>query len=188
MRLLTLLALLTAFAQAPSSTLQAQDRWFTRDGHIRFYSHTPVEDIEANNHQVSSIVDFATGDMAFSMLMKGFEFEKALMEEHFNEKYVESATYPKAIFEGKIQDLTLDPNTSGKQEVTVTGTMTIHGVSREVTATGTLESNGSGEVRGQATFEISPEDYAIKIPGVVRDNIAKTLDITVKVVYKPLNK
>lgn len=186
MRFIALLALLAS--AAVFSEAQAQDRWFTRDGHIRFYSHTPVEDIEANNHQVSAIIDFATGEMAFSMLMKGFEFEKALMEEHFNEKYVESATYPKAIFEGKVEGPQLDPSVEGSKEITVTGTMTIHGVSQEVTATGTLSSNGAGEVQGEATFELRPEDYGIKIPGVVRDNIAEVMEVTVKVVYKPLKQ
>ena len=181
-RILILLVLgLTTFS------IQAQNRWFTRDGHIKFYSHTAVEDIEADNHQVNSIIDFETGDMAFSLLMKGFEFEKALMEEHFNEKYVESEKYPKAIFEGKLAtDQVPNPDKAGTTTVTVTGKLTLHGVTRDVSATGSLTADGAGTVQAKATFYVDPDDYDIRIPGVVKEKIADSMEITVDVTLKPL--
>ncbi len=179
--------LLTAVLFA-ASAIQAQDRWFTREGHIRFHSHTPMEDIEADNHQVNAIIDFASGEMAFSLLMKSFEFEKALMEEHFNEKYVESAKFPKAIFEGRIGGNVPDPTKAGEVEVPVTGKLTIHGVTREVSTNGTLTSDGNGLVTARAVFSVKPADHDISIPGVVRDNIAESIEVTVDATLAPLGK
>ena len=77
-------------------------RYITKNGHIQFYSETPMETIEAHNRQVNSALDLSTGDFVFKVLMKSFEFEKALMQEHFNENYVESDKFPRAEFEGRI--------------------------------------------------------------------------------------
>jgi hypothetical protein len=183
MKNLILLALLAVTLQAA----QAQNRWFTKEGYVRFYSHTPLEDIEAKNYQVNSLVDFSTGDMAFSMLMKSFQFEKALMEEHFNEKYVESAKFPKSTFEGKyIASSPIDPRKAGEHKVTVRGKLTIHGVTRDVETTGTFKADGKGTVIGTAVFTVKVADYEIKVPGVVKDNIAESIEITVKTEYKPM--
>ena len=83
----------------------AQKQYFTRQGYVSFFSHTPVEDIKADNNQVLSILDLETGEIAVTMLVKSFTFEKALMQEHFNENYVESDKYPKASFKGIITNL-----------------------------------------------------------------------------------
>jgi len=183
MRNIMLVLLLAISVQAA----QAQNRWFTKEGYVRFYSHTPMEDIEAKNYQVNSLVDFSTGDMAFSMLMKSFQFEKALMEEHFNEKYVESAKFPKATFEGKyVSGNPIDPRKAGEHKVTVQGKMTIHGVTRDVQTTGTFKADGSGTVVGTAVFTVKLADYDIKVPGVVKDNIAESIEISVKTEYKPM--
>lgn len=85
--------------------LLAQTRYMTKTGYIGFYSHTPVEDIKADNNQVASILDSQTGEMVFNVLIKSFVFEKALMQEHFNENYMESDKYPKASFKGKVSNL-----------------------------------------------------------------------------------
>lgn len=183
MKILSIIVLLTL----STLSLQAQNRWFTREANIRFYSHTPMEDIEAKNNQVSSLVDFSTTEMAFSLLMKGFHFEKALMEEHFNEKYVESDKFPKATFEGKyIATASIDPTKAGEHKVIVKGKLTIHGVTREVETEGSFSSNGQGVVTGRAVFQVKPADYDIKIPGVVKDNIAESIEITVVTELKPL--
>ena len=89
---LTIVLLLSAVA------LQAQDRYLTRTGHIKFFSKAPLEDIEANNNKVLSIVDLSKGEVAVDLLIKAFEFEKKLMQEHFNENYLESDKYPKSTF------------------------------------------------------------------------------------------
>ena len=83
--------------------LSAQ-KYMTRNGYIGFFSHTPVEDIKADNNQVASALDTGTGEIVFQVLMKSFHFEKKLMEEHFNENYVESEKFPRSTFEGNISN------------------------------------------------------------------------------------
>ncbi len=183
MKKILFLALLTLSIQG----LHAQNRWFTKEGTIVFLSKTPMEDIEGKNYQVTSLVDFSNNDMAFSLLMKGFQFEKALMEEHFNEKYVESEKFPKATFEGKfVCSQPIVPTMAGEHKVTVRGKLTIHGVTRDVETPGTFKADGKGLMTGTATFTVKTADYDIKIPSVVRENIAESINITVKMDYKAM--
>ncbi len=166
---------------------QAQ-RYFTRNGQISFFSSTPVENIEAHNKTVSSIFDIKTGKIEFAVTMKSFHFEKALMEEHFNENYVESDEYPKATFKGEIVNLKdIDFSKNGMYDVVIKGNLTMHGVTREITVKGTFQVQGEN-VKGEAEFTVVPEDYDIEIPGVVRDKIAKEIMITVIMNYKLLKK
>src|SRR5690349_23750589 len=85
-----------------STFVHAQDKFFTKSGQVTFSSKTSLENIEAHNKSVTCVLDVKTGNLQFAVLMKGFEFEKALMQEHFNENYVESHKYPKAEFKGQI--------------------------------------------------------------------------------------
>ena len=170
-----------------TGTLSAQSRYMTRTGTITFFSHTPMEDIEATNNQVSSILDTGSGDMVFAVLMKAFQFEKALMQEHFNEKYVESDKFPKAQFKGSLTNLdAIDFSKPGTYPAQVAGKLTIHGVTRDVETTGTVVVTESG-VQAQAKFPVTLADYDISIPAVVRDNIAKVVDITVEMNYDAMN-
>lgn len=169
------------------NTMFAQ-KYFTKNGHISFFSTTPVEDIEAHNYQSSSVINFENGELVFSLLMKGFEFEKALMQEHFNEKYVESDEYPKATFKGLIVNFKdIDLSIDGEVKVKVIGNMTIHGVTQEVKSDGVLIING-GKVSSYAVFPLAIENYDIKIPSVVKDKIAKEVSITVEMDYKKYEK
>src|SRR5947208_1580392 len=84
------------------TALFAQDKFFTKSGRISFYSKAPLEDIEAENRSVTAVLDTKTGMVQFAVPMKAFEFEKALMQEHFNENYIESDKYPKAEFKGQV--------------------------------------------------------------------------------------
>lgn len=166
-------------------SIQAQ-KHMTRTGHIWFYSHTPVEDIEAHNNQVNSVIDAESGEMVFAVLMKGFQFEKALMQEHFNEKYVESSKFPKASFKGKITNLDeIDFSQDGTYKAKVTGQLTIHGVTNDIETEGEIKVEG-GKVSATALFQTAVKDYDIKIPKVVEDNIAKIIDIHVEMAYEPL--
>ncbi len=168
-------------------TLIAQDRYATRTGHIAFTSETPVENIEAHNNKVSSVWDVTTGAIEFAALIKAFEFEKALMQEHFNENYMESNTHPKATFKGKVNGLTAEQmSTPGTYDVTVTGDLTIHGVTRQVSHPGTITVNADGSVMAVSQFIVKPEDHEIKIPGVVRDNIAEEITVLVDLDYKKM--
>jgi hypothetical protein len=158
----------------------AQDKFGTRNGRVSFHSQTPIEKIEAENNKVSCVLDAGTGAIQFSMLIKAFEFEKALMQEHFNENYMESNTFPKAEFKGKVDGLSKDQATkAGSYPVTVTGDLTIHGVTKTVTHPGTITVGKDGALKAESDFVVKPEDHGIAIPALVRDNIAK--EITVKV-------
>jgi polyisoprenoid-binding protein YceI len=158
----------------------------TKNGYIGFYSHTPLEDIKADNNQVASVIDISTGELVFQVLIKSFRFEKALMEEHFNENYMESEKFPKASFRGKITDLTsVSFSKLGTYNVTVEGDLTIRDITNQITTTGTIEVV-TGGINAGAKFNIVPEDYKINIPRVVRDNIAKIIEVTVTMKYAPI--
>jgi polyisoprenoid-binding protein YceI len=161
-------------------------KYMTKNGYVGFFSHTSMEDIKGDNNQVASVVDAATGDIVFQVLMKSFHFDRALMEEHFNENYVESEKFPKASFTGKISNIAAGSLTKkGTYEVTVDGDMTIHGTTKKVSSKGTIDVVDGG-INASSKFNINPEDYGIVIPGLVREKIAKDLEITVKMNYTPV--
>jgi len=165
-------------------TAAAQERYMTRNGHIAFFSATPMENIEANNHKVTSVWDIGTGALQFAVLIKAFEFEKALMQEHFNENYMESNAFPKADFKGKITGITADQmKKPGTYPVVVEGDLTIHGVTKPVKASGTITVAADGAIAASSDFVVKPEDHGIKIPGVVRKNIAEQITVKVRMAY-----
>ncbi len=160
----------------------------SKNGHIWFYSYTPVEDIEAHNRQVVSILDPATGIIQFSLLIKSFEFQKKLMQEHFNENYMESDKFPKSSFKGNIDNLSeINFSKDGDYVAQISGKLTIHGVTKEIQTSGTLNIT-SGKTSAKAKFIVSPEDYDIAIPDLARDNIAKEIEVNVDVTYTMLTK
>jgi hypothetical protein len=165
--------------------LNAQ-KFMTKNGYIGFYSHTPMEDIKADNNQVVSVLDISTGDLVFQALIKSFHFDRALMEEHFNENYMESDKIPKSMFKGKITNLSsVNFSKPGSYEVTVEGDLTIHDVTNKISTKGTIEVV-SGGINANSKFKIVPEDYKITIPGVVRDKFDKAMEVTVAMKYTPL--
>ncbi|SRR6056297_460023 len=166
------------------TSVEAQ-KYFTREAQVSFFSDTPMEEIEAHNGTSTCVVDFEDQRMEFAVLIKAFQFEKALMQEHFNENYMESHKFPKATFKGKIINPTELSAKKGKQDVEVQGTLTIHGVDQEVTAPGTIEFTKEN-VMVSSVFTVAVSDYDIDIPGVVRDNIAKEVEITVDATLEPL--
>ena len=161
-------------------------KYMTKNGFIGFYSKTPMEEIKADNNQVVSALDVSSGDMVFQALIKSFHFERALMEEHFNENYMESDKIPKSIFKGKITNLSsVNFTKPGTYDITVDGDLTIHDVTNKVSIKGTLEVV-SGGINASSKFNIVPEDYKITIPGVVRDKIDKNFEVTVTMKYTPI--
>jgi len=168
------------------SQLSIGQRYITQNGNIQFFSETPVENIEAVNNQVSSVIDLANGNMAFSLLMKAFTFEKALMQEHFNEKYVESEKFPKSTFKGQILNFDKESLGEGLQQVKVSGELTIHGETQEIEAPGTMELKGE-KLLVNSTFTIPLADYKVKIPAAVDDKIAETIEIQVKCEYEGMD-
>lgn len=153
--------------------------FITRTGFISFYSHTSLEDIKAENNQVYAVIDATKKNIAFMLLMKSFAFERELMQEHFNENYAETDKFPKASFNGTYTG-NVDLTKNGTYSIVVSGALTIHGVTKNVQATATLEVNGS-VLSGNAHFQVKPEDYNIIIPSLVRDKIAPMMDINVKI-------
>jgi polyisoprenoid-binding protein YceI len=161
-------------------------KFMTKNGYIGFYSHTPMEDIKADNNQVISVIDISTGEIVFQALIKSFHFDRALMEEHFNENYLESDKFPKSVFKGKITNISsVDFTKPGTYNVTVEGDLTIHDVTNKITANGTIEVVKGG-INANSKFNVVPEDYKITIPGVVRDKFDKSMAVTVAVKYTPL--
>ncbi len=163
-------------------TLNAQ-KYITTKGGISFYSEAPLEKIEAHSNQARAMVDAVTGSMAFSVLIKSFEFEKALMQEHFNENYMESDKFDKATFDGKISNVKdVDFTKDGSYKVNVEGKLTIHGVTNQVKESGTIIVKG-GKVIAQSTFKIKLKDYGIKNDKL--NNISEEIEIKVNCALDP---
>jgi hypothetical protein len=163
-------------------------KYITRNGYVRFFSATPIENIEAVNNQASCIIDTETGEVFSKLLVEAFHFEKALMQEHFNENYVESDKFPQAILKGKITNPgSIGLTQPGKQPVTLLADLTMHGVTKTIEVKGTLES-GNGKLIAQAIFIVKPSDFNIKIPKAVANNIANEIEVTVKFEMEPLKK
>jgi polyisoprenoid-binding protein YceI len=164
--------------------MSSQDKYFTKSGYVSFYSHTLVEDIQADNNQVLSIVDVKTGEIVIKILMRSFHFKKALMQEHFNENYIESYKYPKAVFKGKIYNF---DEIDEIPETVVRGTLTIHGATRNIEIKTKIKKE-KDLLLLEGVFHIKVADYNIKIPAVVSKNISKTIQVTFKLKHKPYKK
>lgn len=162
----------------------AQDVFITRHGQVSFFSKTPMENIDAVNNEVSSVYNSKTGEIGFAVLVKSFHFERALMEEHFNENYMESDKFPKASFRGKITNAAaVDFTKDGTYAVTADGEMTLHGITQKVSVPGSIIIKG-GLPQIQAKFKLAPKDYSIKIPSLVADKIAETMNVSVDCKYE----
>jgi len=160
--------------------LSAQ-RWFTRDANVYFdaTSASSPERIDATTKSGTFVVDQASGKLETSILVKGFQFDKALMQEHFNENYMESSKFPKATFKGKIDDLTkVKFDQDGKYSTTVSGDLTMHGVTKSVSTPATFTVKG-GKISVSANFKTILSDYGISIPSLVADKLAKEAKITI---------
>ncbi len=167
------------------STLGWSQKYTVEKSSIMFFSKTPVEDIQAKNTAVNSLFNSATGEIVFSMMMKDFDFRKSLMKEHFNEKYLETEKFPKSTFQGKLIGYSIDK--AGLQEVKGSGKLTIHGVTKDIETTGTLEFV-NGKAIAKSKFIVLLKDYDITIPQLLWKNIAESIDVTVDLSYKPVDK
>ena len=169
-----------------ASVTQAQNRFYTKNAKIDFFSETPLEDIEAKNKSAVAVFDPKSGNLQFSLLIKGFEFKNEEMQDHFNEDYLESDKFPKAEFKGQIvNNASVNYTKPGTYNVQVKGLMTIHGVTKEVQSNGTIKVDTDG-LKANSTFNIAMADYGIKISKLVRDKIAKTVKVTVDAKLDPL--
>ncbi|MEX2567805.1 MAG: YceI family protein [Cyclobacteriaceae bacterium] len=156
-------------------------KYFSDQNHVSFFSEAPLENIEAHTYNARSIFDLETGKIAFTIPIRTFEFEKSLMQQHFNEKFMESGKYPRAKFSGVVENYHQD---EGKQEVEAKGEIEIHGVTKEISVSGEMEINGN-QIKITTTFPLKVADFEIKIPQVVSRNIAKTVDVNLEFNYEP---
>ncbi len=166
----------------------AQSRYYTKTATITFFSKTDLENIEAVNKTVTAAMDTRSGAVQFSVPMKAFSFAKGLMQEHFNENYVESDKYPNSVFKGTIKDNgKLRYDIPGTYDVTVNGDLTIHGVTRPVSAKGKINV-AEGSITISSVFQILLSEYNISIPTLVNDKISKSIKINVHGKLEPLNR
>jgi hypothetical protein len=177
---------LTGFLFLAIFSLQAQDKYFTKSGKIYFNASAKMEKVEATNRSVVAVMDTKTGALQFSVMLKGFDFEKALMQEHFNENYVESDKYPKAEFTGQLtNNKEINYTKDGVYPAKVTGKLTLHGQTKDVSANGKVIVK-NGKIELGSDFEVLLSDFKIDIPGLVKDNISNNTRISVECQLEPL--
>ncbi len=191
--------ILSLLVAAFGFTVNAQTYKHKKDaGSVHFLSKSPLEDIEAINKNPIAAYKVESADMQFAVVMSQFKFKAALMEEHFNENYIETDkkvldaagkdTYPNrtATFKGKVNEK-VDLTKDGENKVTVTGKMTLHGVTKDITTEGTITKKGE-ELILNSKFKIKVADYNIKVPSLYVQNIAEVVDVTVNITLEPFVK
>lgn len=170
------LMLLLTFSGFSSGTAWAQ-KYIDTKGSITFEASEELfEPVKATNSAVTMVVDFSKNELASLALMKGFRFKNSLMEEHFNENYIESETYPKATFRGTLKDFDLAAWDGASQEVMVDGTLKLHGQEKAILTPVTLSKEGT-VINLVGAFNVTPGDFAIDIPKIVRNKIAKEINV-----------
>jgi polyisoprenoid-binding protein YceI len=163
--------------------LSAQKVFLTKDAKINFNSSTPIEDIIAESSQATAVIDIEKNALQFSVLTTSFKFRRALMEEHFNENYIESPKFPKATFKGKITSI-IDWSSDKMAIVDVKGDLTMHGVTKEYTFQAQI-TPGKDKIAASATLKITPEQFNIPIPSAVREKIAKEVALKIDATFVP---
>jgi len=175
---LALLISVSAFSQTKGKLVSSKT-------HVKFYSHTAVEDIEANNYATVSTINKETGEVVFSVPMQGFEFEKSLMQKHFNsDKFLDTKSFPKSKLTGKIANIDeVDFSKDGEYTVLFEGELNIKGKSKPVSEKGTIIVKGDN-VGVQSKFNLTLADFGITfVEGKPASNIAKEVEVTVKAEY-----
>jgi len=164
-----------------------QGKFIAKNAYISFFSSTPMEDILGESNEAVTILNTETGEIAFQALMTTFHFKRALMEEHFNENYMESTKFPKTKFNGKIEGYNKTMLSAPIADIKVTGILSVHGVEKTITVPAKLGLE-NGKLVGTTKFKVTPEDYGINIPSLVRDKIGKQMEVTVKASYLPFGQ
>lgn len=158
--------------------------YICRNGETNFFSETPLENIVANNKNVGSVLNISTNEIVVQMVMTDFKFKNSLMQEHFNENYMESTKYPKSVFKGKINEA-IDWKKNGNYDVTTTGILVIHGASKERNLKGTLSIEGD-KITLSSDFDVPLKDHKIDVPTIVMAKIAENISVKNKFVFMPL--
>jgi hypothetical protein len=162
----------------------SQDRMISKSGKITFEASVPsFEEVKATNTNVTFVLNPATGEIASLALMKGFRFKVALMEEHFNENYIENDQYPKATFKGKIQDFNSNSLTAGSKDYVIKGKLELHGKSKDITTTARISMAASG-ISIVSNFTVNASDFNIAIPSLVKSKVSNKINIQIVAVLK----
>jgi polyisoprenoid-binding protein YceI len=181
-----ILFLAVTFQTGPTAMAQQETGiYLSRAATASFFSSAPLEDIEADNEKVSAAMNTANGEIYFRVPIKEFEFEKSLMQKHFNDQYMESDKYPEASFKGKLVGWTGTPSIQKTMEVE--GELTIHGITRNIREKVNLSPNDSG-FTGSCSFEVRLKDYKVKVPRMVIKNIAEVVRVSVEAEFEPSEK
>lgn len=169
--------LLSIFIFFNLTNVLAQDKMLTKTGQVTFEASVPsFEEVKANHKAVTCILNSKTGEIASLILVKGFQFKLALMEEHFNENYIESDKFPKATFKGKIENFDLEKITSQNQDFTIKGKMELHGKSKDITVIAKIKKVKEA-IQITSNFALNPGDFDIQIPTIVKAKVAKKVDV-----------
>lgn len=173
----TLLFLLTFI----SAHTFAQTKYLTKTGTVNFEASVPsFEEVKATNNSVTAIINTDNGDFAALVLIKGFRFKNALMEEHFNENYAESDKYPKATFKGVVQDFKTSKLSNQEKKFLIHGELNFHGKTKLLEDLTTYISTDGNSITISGSFKTSASDYDIKIPKIVRNKIAQDIEVFFK--------
>lgn len=162
---------------------QAQQILISDKAAISFFSSTIVEDIEGKSNMGSSAINANTGDIIFKVPNTSFQFKKKLMQEHFNENYMESEKYPTSAFKGKL-DKPIDLATNGSYKVNVAGNLTVHGVTKAYKSVADIVVN-NGSATAKTVFKVRIADHNIEIPSLVFKNIAEYVEVRIQAIYQP---
>jgi len=156
--------------------------YISEKSHVRFFSQAPLENIEATSTKLRAALNIETGILLFIIPINSFEFEKQLMQNHFNDQYLESDKYPEARFEGKFTGAPLE--LTGSIEALFEGLLTIHGETNKISGKALLQKDGT-IIHGKSTFLVRLEDYKIKVPRMVIKNIAEEVEVTIQIDFIP---
>ena len=180
MKNLILFLTLFAFANKQSDA----QVYYTKNGNVSFFSITVLENIDAENNQVISVLNIGTGALQFSLLNNAFHFSKAKMEDDFNEDYMESQKYPRSTFKGTITNVgDVSFAQDGSYPVKVNGELTIHGVTKNISARGTIAVK-DGNISATSSFKVLVKDYKIQVPSIVSNKIGESIEIKVACNYQ----
>tara|TARA_B110000908_G_C9987604_1_gene328292 strand:- start:77 stop:670 length:594 start_codon:yes stop_codon:yes gene_type:complete len=171
------------FLSSIFSIVNAQEKFITKFGEINFEASVPsFEEVKATHNSVSAIIK-SNGEFASLALIKGFRFKVALMEEHFNENYAESSTYPKATFKGKVKDFDISELSTDDKEYVISGTVNMHGVDKNI-ETKAFIRKVNDIIFLETQFILKPEDFNIDIPSVVSSKIAEEIHVSASFEFK----
>ena len=162
----------------------AQTKMLTKSGKISFEASVPAfEEVKAKNESVTCVLNPVSGEIASLVLIKGFRFKVALMEEHFNENYLESDSYPKATFKGKIDNFDVSKLTTTAKEYSIKGKMEMHGKSKDITIKANIKKTSDG-IEIDTDFSLNTDDFGIEIPSVVSKKLSKKVAVKLNATLK----